>query len=227
MANESPRPTPTPLNATEVSQHEGLGDWTYVLGFLQAEFSFGGFAAAADFVSEIARYADEIDHHPAVDLRYPGAVLVRMQTHTAGGVTDLDVELARWISIRAADLGYGAESSRAVQQMEIAIDTLDHERIWPFWAAVLDYRYEARFEAVVDPRWQSPTMWFQQLDEANPIRNRIHFDITVPPSEAEARIEAALAAGGTLVSAERAKAFWILADADGNECCVCTWQDRD
>ncbi|MDH3301367.1 MAG: hypothetical protein OES24_12755 [Acidimicrobiia bacterium] len=65
------------------------------------------------------------------------------------------------------------------------------------------------------------------LDEPRPVRNRIHFDITVPPNEVEARIEAALGAGGTLVSAERARAFWILADADGNEVCVCTWQDRD
>jgi 4a-hydroxytetrahydrobiopterin dehydratase len=30
-----------------------------------------------------------------------------------------------------------------------------------------------------------------------------------------------------MVSDERARAFWILADAEGNEVCVCTWQDRD
>jgi 4a-hydroxytetrahydrobiopterin dehydratase len=35
-----------------------------------------------------------------------------------------------------------------------------------------------------------------------------------------------LAAGGRLVSDVRAKAFWVLADADGNEACICTWQDR-
>ena len=38
---------------------------------------------------------------------------------------------------------------------------------------------------------------------------------------------AALAAGGRLVSDARARAFWVLADAEGNEACVCTWQDRD
>ena len=39
--------------------------------------------------------------------------------------------------------------------------------------------------------------------------------------------QAALAAGGTLVSDACAPAFWVLADAEGNEVCVCTWQDRD
>ncbi len=111
--------------------------------------------------------------------------------------------------------------------MEIAFDTLDHDRIWPFWAAVLDYRYVERAEALVDPRGQGPAIWFQQLDEERPVRNRIHFDVTVPSEEVAGRIAAALAAGGTLVSDERAKAFWVLADADGNEVCVCTWQDRD
>jgi len=92
---------------------------------------------------------------------------------------------------------------------------------------VLDYDYIERFEALVDPRRQGPTVWFQQMDEPRTQRNRIHFDITVPPAEADARIAAALAAGGTLVSDRRARAFWILADPEGNEICVCTWQDRD
>jgi 4a-hydroxytetrahydrobiopterin dehydratase len=65
------------------------------------------------------------------------------------------------------------------------------------------------------------------MDQPRPQRNRIHFDITVPHDEADARIAAALDAGGTLVSADAARAFWILADAEGNEVCVCTWQDRD
>jgi len=44
---------------------------------------------------------------------------------------------------------------------------------------------------------------------------------------AEARMAAALAAGGTLVNAAYARAFWVLADAEGNEACICTWQGRD
>jgi 4a-hydroxytetrahydrobiopterin dehydratase len=65
------------------------------------------------------------------------------------------------------------------------------------------------------------------MDEPRPQRNRIHFDITVPHEEARSRIAAALEAGGTMVSDTRARAFWVLADAEGNEICVCTWQDRE
>jgi 4a-hydroxytetrahydrobiopterin dehydratase len=48
----------------------------------------------------------------------------------------------------------------------------------------------------------------------------------VPHDVAEARIAAALAAGGTLVSDAEAPSYWVLADADGNKACICTWQDR-
>jgi 4a-hydroxytetrahydrobiopterin dehydratase len=74
-------------------------------------------------------------------------------------------------------------------------------------------------------------VWFQQMDEPRTRCNRIHLDITVPHDEAEAWVQAALAAGGTLVSDSAARAFWILADHEGNhegnEVCVCTWQDRE
>ena len=33
--------------------------------------------------------------------------------------------------------------------------------------------------------------------------------------------------GFRLVSDDQARAFWVLADAEGNEACVCTWQDRE
>ena len=65
------------------------------------------------------------------------------------------------------------------------------------------------------------------MDAARPQRNRIHFDVVVPHDEACRRIEAARAAGGTLVYDAEAPAFWVLADPEGNEACVCTWQARD
>jgi 4a-hydroxytetrahydrobiopterin dehydratase len=69
-------------------------------------------------------------------------------------------------------------------------------------------------------------VWFQQMDVPRPLRNRIHLDVTVAHDEAEGRVRAALDAGGVLVSDAHARAFWVLADAEGNEACVCTWQDR-
>jgi 4a-hydroxytetrahydrobiopterin dehydratase len=48
----------------------------------------------------------------------------------------------------------------------------------------------------------------------------------VPPEVAPGRIQAAIDAGGTLVTDEFAPMFWVLADAQGNKACVTTWQGR-
>jgi 4a-hydroxytetrahydrobiopterin dehydratase len=65
------------------------------------------------------------------------------------------------------------------------------------------------------------------MDAPRPQRNRIHLDVDVPHDAAADRISAAIAAGGTLLSDSAAPAFWVLADAEGNEVCICTWQGRD
>ncbi len=101
----------------------------------------------------------------------------------------------------------------------------------PFWQAVLNYVPEKTAEgeqvtAILDPEGIGPPVWFQQMEQPRPQRNRVHFDVTVPHDVAEQRVQATLDAGGVLVSDARAKAFWVLADAEGNEACVCTWQDR-
>lgn len=217
---------PAALTATEVAGLAGLDHWTYVLGSLRAELACSSLSDATALTSAIIEAADAAGHHPDIDLRYPGTLLITLKTHAVGQVTMLDVELARTISALAAEAGVTA-TERPVQALEIAIDCLSRDSIRPFWQAVLDYDYDERSENLVDPRRQGPLIWFQQMDEPRPERNRIHFDITVPPSEAEARVTAALAAGGVLVSDRRARAFWVLADAEGNEVCVCTWQDRD
>jgi len=152
-------------------------------------------------------------------------------------VTPRDVELADWISSVVRGLGLrtdadvGGGAPRSVQLLEIAIDALDIASVRPFWKAVLGYGDEAGAsgptDPIVDPVGQGPAVWFQQMDAPRPQRNRIHLDVSVPHDEAHPRIEAALAAGGTLVSDAHAPAFWVLADAEGNEACVTTWQGRD
>ncbi|HEX9517434.1 MAG TPA: VOC family protein, partial [Streptosporangiaceae bacterium] len=82
-------------------------------------------------------------------------------------------------------------------------------------------------DAIVDPAGQGPAIWFQQMTEPRPQRNRIHVDISVPHDEASARLDAAPKAGGALMSDASAPAFWVLADAEGNEACITTWQGRD
>jgi 4a-hydroxytetrahydrobiopterin dehydratase len=140
------------------------------------------------------------------------------------------MDLARTISSLAATAGLRA--APVGSRLEVAIDALDIDAVRPFWKAVLGYAEWSpptsggQIEVLVDPRRIGPTFWFQQMDQPRPQRNRIHVDVTVPHDEADARIAAAIAAGGHLVSDTRARAFWILADPEGNEACVCTWQDR-
>jgi 4a-hydroxytetrahydrobiopterin dehydratase len=71
-----------------------------------------------------------------------------------------------------------------------------------------------------------PTLWFQETDQHDEPRQRFHLDIRVPPDVAESRIAAALEAGGVLVSDDRAPAFVVLADAQGNKVCVTTGRGR-
>jgi 4a-hydroxytetrahydrobiopterin dehydratase len=222
----------TVLSPAEVTAQRGLSDWRYTLRRIEAQFRAGSFGAAAALVATIAQAADTADHHPDVDLRYPDRVHVVLTTHAVGsGVTDLDVSLARTISALAAAQGATVEPLGA-QVTEIALDAMDIGAVLPFWRAVLAYvddvapGHEGPVDAIRDPLRIGPPMWFQQLDEPRPQRNRFHVDVTVPAAQAEERIAAALAAGGILVSDAFARSWWILADGEGNEVCVCTWQDR-
>jgi 4a-hydroxytetrahydrobiopterin dehydratase len=213
----------TPVSADEFAAIEGLGDWRYLLDAIHATFAAAAYGAAAQLVVSFAEAAERAGHHPDLDVRYPGRVHVTLTTHAAGEVTAHDVDLARELSAIAAAAGAVPETHEA-EVLELALDTMDEAAIRPFWAAVLDYREVDG--NLVDPRRAGPRVWFQQMDEPRPGRGRFHLDVNVAHDIAEQRVAAALAAGGRLVSAEHARSWWVLADADGNEACICTWQDR-
>lgn len=212
------------LTASQINEREGLDDWRVLLRSLQSSFSTGGMAKGIEFAARIGTAADEANHHPDLTITYP-RVHVLLTTHQTNGLTTRDVDLARTISGIAVEMGITAEPT-AVTQLEIAIDALDIPAVKPFWLAVLGYKAD-RDDDCVDPHGRAPAFWFQQMDAPRPQRNRIHIDVTVPHDAAEQRIAAALAAGGTLVSDDAAPAFWVLADPEGNEACICTWEGRD
>jgi 4a-hydroxytetrahydrobiopterin dehydratase len=184
----------------------------------------------------VAASGADADGQLRMDLR-PDRVELSVQARALSEVTGRDIRLARRIAGTVNGLGLGpapatsAESPRPVQLLEMAIDALDIPAIRPFWKAVMAYADEpgrnGPEDAIVDPAGQLPAIWFQQMDAPRPQRNRVHFDITVAHDEAEARVRAALDAGGRLVDDSFARSFWVLADAEGNEVCVCTWADRD
>jgi 4a-hydroxytetrahydrobiopterin dehydratase len=222
--------TPTPeqkqvLTFAEV-EAAGLDDWRQMFEALRTRFLTGGFNQGLELVTRIAALADEADHHPDVDLRYPH-VNVTIFSHDVFGVTSRDVDLARAISAAAAELGIAADPT-ATAVVEIALDTWDHEEIKPFWAAVLGMTDHPHHDQELrDLAGTQPTVWFQHTDAHDEPRQRFHLDIRVPPEVADGRIAAALAAGGVLVSDEQAPRFTVLADAQGNKVCVTTGLQRD
>jgi 4a-hydroxytetrahydrobiopterin dehydratase len=217
-----------PYTSAEFARRHDLPDWRILLQGIEAWFVAPSFPDAVAFIGEIAELAEAANHHPDLDLRYR-RLHVRLSSHDAGGLTDRDAALAATISERAVARGISVEP-KASTALEVAIDALDIDAVLPFWRAALGYKddppYEGMVRSIHDPSGIGPAFWFQQMDAPRPQRNRIHIDVTVPEDEVDDRIQATLAAGGTLVSDARARAFWILADPEGNEACLCTWEDR-
>jgi 4a-hydroxytetrahydrobiopterin dehydratase len=158
-----------------------------------------------------------------MDLRSKG-VTVRLRCDNEGRFSEDDLALARQISTAARDLGASVDLT-GLQRVQVAIDALVIPEVIPFWRAVLGYQARGE-EDVEDDHNQGPPFWFQQMDAPRPQRNRIHIDVYVPHDQAEARVAAALAAGGHIVR-DNAPEYRTLADAEGNEVDVASWPDLD
>jgi len=212
------------LSFSEV-EAAGLDDWRQLFSALHTRYLTGDFATGLALVNVIGALAEDANHHPDLDLRYPH-LNVLLMSHDVSGVTSRDVDLARAISAAAAGLGVRADP-QVTGIVEIALDTWDFGEIKPFWRAVLDLADSPSFEQeLLDAAGGRPTLWFQHTSRHDEPRQRFHLDIRVPPEVAEARIAAALDAGGVLVSTEHEPAFTVLADAQGNKVCVTTGRGR-
>ena len=215
------------LTRQQISDAVDGHGWRFVLGTLQTHVRAESLLGGGRFAAQVAT-VDGAAGHTALDVR-DDHVVITVRTPADDWVTPGDLDLARRISDEAAALGYATTAGgepRTAQGLELAIDALDIPSVIPFWKAVLNYT-EQGDDALVDPLASGPAVWFQQMDVPRPQRNRIHFDVTVPVEDARRRIDAAIAVGGTLVGDEEAPAFWVLADPEGNEACICTWQGRD
>lgn len=199
----------------------GLGDWRVLGEGACAFFRTGSRAVACRFAQEISRLIGEGEEHPDIDLRADG-VTVRLITSTDDffGLTRQHLELAHRISDAAYELSLEADPSR-LQTVQVTIDALVRAEVVPFWRALLGYDHRAGSpEDLTDPRRRGGPFYFQRMDEPRPQRNRVHVDVWVPYDQAEARIAAAIAAGGRLVNDDEAPGHWVLADQEGNEACV-------
>jgi 4a-hydroxytetrahydrobiopterin dehydratase len=218
------------ISPEQFQDSEGVQDWRVLGDGACAYFRTGSFAAGARLAQAISELPGIDDHHPDVDLRHDG-VTMRLVTVSDDyyGMSRRDVDLARQISAAARKLGLSADPS-AVQSLLVIPGAPNRAEVMPFWRAVLGYdpRPDSPDEDLVDPRSRGTSFWFEQMNEPRADGGgAIHVAIWVPFEEAQARIAAALAAGGRMVRDEFAPSWWTLADASGNEADIATTKGRD
>jgi 4a-hydroxytetrahydrobiopterin dehydratase len=218
------------ISPKQFHDSEGVEDWRVLGDGAYAYFRTQSLAVGARLVQAISELPGVDDHHADIDLRRDGAT-VRLITVTDDycGMSRRDVEVARHISVAARELGLSADPS-AVQSLLVIPGAPNRAEVMPFWRAVLGYepRRDSPDEDLVDPASRGPAFWLEQMKEPRPDGGgAIHVAIWVPYEQAEARIAAALAAGGRMVRDKFAPSWWTLADASGNEADIATTMGRD
>ena len=218
------------ITPQQFHESEGVEDWRVIGDGACTYFRTGSFAAGARLVQAIGDLPGVDDHPPDVDLR-PDGVTVRLLTVADDyfGMSRRDVDLAVRISAAARRLGLAADPS-AVQSLIVIPGWTATAEVMPFWRAVLGYepRRDSPDEDLVDPRSRGPGFWFERMEQPRSDGGgSVHVAVWVPPEQAEARIAAALAAGGRIVRDQYAPSWWTLADPAGNEADISTTRGRD
>jgi catechol 2,3-dioxygenase-like lactoylglutathione lyase family enzyme len=174
---------------------------------------------AAELAAAVATLADEAGLPLLVDLRPDG---VTIDTGKDQWEDERFVDLARRVQSAARGMGLTADTTR-LRFVQIGIAAVDVPAVRGFWRTVLGYEYDPRpgVTDIFDPRRLNLPIFFQTMpaaeEDRRAQRNRIHVDVYVPDDQAEARIEAALAAGGRIVYDDDAPEWWTVADPEGNE----------
>ena len=212
----------TEISPQQFRAADGVEAWRLLFDGANAFYRTRSMAEGAALAGTIGALDGMADIEAAVDLRADG-VTVRLGWYS--GFTERHVSLAQQVSAAAREAGAEPDVSR-VQVVQVAVDALSKPEVVEFWRVVLDYR-QIGPDDLVDPRGRGPMLWFQDMDSPRRQRNRIHVDVSLPRVQAEARLQAALAAGGTLVSDAHAPMWWTLADPEGNEVDIAAHTDLD
>ncbi len=199
---------------------DGVDDWAILHGGPTAVFRVGS-------LQEAARLAAAVADVPGLEertlLTAASDRLTVKLTREMWGTEAKHVEVARAISAVAREHGATADRS-AVQEVQLAIAAKPGAIDLPFWRAVLGYA-PLHEDNCIDPNGQGSTVWMQDLDPNKPLRHAMHVDVSVARDRADARLQAAVAAGGTVVDDSSAPGAWILADRSGNKVCIAAWPD--
>lgn len=198
---------------------DGIEDWVVLHGGPTAVFRTASFEASAGLAAAVATVPG-VEGSGVIVTLTTGQVTVRLSRDLWGIQAD-DVDRARAISAVARERGATPDRSR-VQEVQLAIAARPDDVDLHFWRAVLGYGPMAPDNAV-DPLGHGSTVWMQDLDPGKPLRHAMHVDVSVARELVAARVEAALAAGGTVV--DQTPQHWTLSDRAGNRVCVTAWPD--
>jgi hypothetical protein len=200
---------------------DGVEDWRVMLDatvWYPASYEQG-----AELCVAVAPLADEAAVGLLIDLRPTG---VAVSTGKDRWATPPYRALAARVQEAARTLGLAADPA-PVRDLQLTIDAVDVPAVQDFWIAALGYAraHDADPRAseadLYDPHRLNPPLCFQQMDASDAARraqrNRIHVDVFVPDDQVEARIAAALEAGGRIVYDAEAPEWWTIADPEGNE----------
>ena len=203
----------------EFLRAERVDDWVVLHGGATAVFKVESIGEAARLAAAIAEI-DGFDGSGALLTIVDASLTVRL-TRDLWQLESPHVDLARAVSEVAS--AHGAVADRAsVQEVQLAISSQPDAVDVEFWRAVLGYAPLAPDNAV-DPLGHGSTVWMQELDNAKPLRHAMHVDVSVAREQLEARMAAALAAGGRVVW--KGDEHATLADRAGNRVCVTAWPD--
>ena len=198
---------------------EGVDDWVVLHGGATAVFRVGSVQEALRLAGAIAG-VQGFEGTGALLTIADDRVTVRL-TRDLWQLEPRHVELARAVSAVALERG-GVSDRASVQEVQLAISGKRDAIDVGFWRAALGYAPMADDNGV-DPLGHGSTVWMQELDEAKPLRHAMHIDVSVAREQVEARVAAALAAGGRIV--DDGWEHKTLSDRAGNRVCICAWPD--
>jgi pterin-4a-carbinolamine dehydratase len=174
---------------------------------------------AAELAAAAAAGADDAAIELLIDVRPAG---VTIDSGKDRWEHERFADLAAHIQAAARDLGLRADPA-PLRFVQVGIDAVDIPSVRAFWHAVLGYELDTRpyVTDIYDPRQLSVPLFFQPMSPDDTARraqrNRTHIDVFVPDDQVEARVAAALAAGGRVVYDTEAPEWWTIADPEGNE----------
>lgn len=210
------------LTAAEFHARPGVADWRVTSWGPQAIFRSTSLGHASRLLNAIVEAAARFELTPDVDLRQEG-IIIRVPYRGAHRIPSNAADLAGAISLAARDLDLTPDPA-LIQTVDIAVAQHSGVDTRPFWATVLGYETSGEVDAV-DPLRRGPQLSFQEIRAARAGRGRTHIDVSVPADQAQARVDAAVAAGGRIADASYAPAWWTLASPDNHGVDIAAWTD--